>query len=134
MTVKLKRKRVVRKLIKTHCVARVDCTLVHIGHRLLNPLNTSIHWAEKKRMKQRFSKAVLGLSRPLAVRELTFMRWYPARSKPFDEGDNLNASFKWFRDAACEWLGLPNDGPDCGVSFAYEQHVGDAYGITVVFK
>lgn len=128
------RKRVNRKFTKTHTVTRTDAVLVHIGHRLLNPLNQNIHFGEKKRMKERFSKAVAQTDRPLAVSLITFIRWYPPRSKPFDEGDNLNASFKWFRDAACEWLGLPNDGPACGVAFGYEQHVSDAYGISVVFR
>lgn len=129
-----KRKRVKTrtKLFDTYAVQSEFGLALHIGHRLRNPLNDRIHWAEKRRMKERLAKLVADVDRPLAVTKVTFVRWYPARSKPFDEGDNLPASFKWFRDAACEWLGV-NDDPSCGVTFAYEQHVADAYGVSVRF-
>lgn len=122
------------KLGRTFAVSGSDALLVHVGHRLLNPLNTNIHFGEKRRMKERFMRAVAGVDRPVAVRTLTFVRWFPPRSKVFDGDDNLNASFKWFRDAACEWLGLPDDGPGCGVAFKYEQCVSDSWGITVRFQ
>ena len=129
-----KRKRVKRRRMKTLVVVGTSGVAVSIvGYQLRNPLNKNIHWAEKQRMKDLFKKAVANESAPLAVRTLTFVRWYPLRSRPFDEGDNLNASFKWFRDAACEWLGLPNDGPSCGVTFAYEDHLSDDFGVTVRF-
>lgn len=121
------------KLIRTRCEVSASGVLsIHIGHRIRNPLNESIHWDEKRRMKEKFRDAI-AVGRPLAVKSITFIRWYPLKSKPFDAKDNLNASFKWFRDAACEWLGI-DDGPTCPVELEYEQHVADAYGITVRFS
>lgn len=126
--------RVKRQFIRTRCeVSASGALTIFIGIRTRNPLNGSaMHWGEKKRQKDKF-KAAVAVARPLAVNHITFTRWAPPRSKGFDD-DAIQPSFKWIRDAACEWLGLPNDSATCGVTFSYEQFVGDAYGVTVRFQ
>jgi hypothetical protein len=120
-----------RKFIRTRVVSSVDALAVHIGVRTRNPENGgSMHWGEKKTHKDKFNRAVIGVERPLAVKHITFVRWSPG---VFDD-DSLPVSFKWFRDAACKWLGLPNDSPTCGVTFSYEQYKQPEFGITVMFR
>ncbi len=134
-----KKKRPKRAFFRTHTVSSKDGLSVHLGIRIRNPTNNgNMHWGEKKTHKEKFAKAVADVDVPLAIRHITFVRWSPGT---LDTDDNLNIAFKWIRDAACEWLGLPNDGPNCGVSFSYEQHktmkTGDKpaeYGVTVRFS
>jgi hypothetical protein len=130
VTTKLKKP---RKFIRTRVHTNIDGALcVDIGVRLRNSENGgNMHWGEKATHKDKFNKAVIGAgtTRPLAVTRMTFVRWAPG---VFDD-DALPASFKWFRDAAVKWLGLSNDSPTCGVSFAYEQYKQPEYGVRIVF-
>lgn len=126
---KVKRRRVMRKFIRTRVNSQLEALYVHLGMRTRNPQNgSSMHWGEKRRQKEKFAAAVLNTDRPLAVSHITFVRWAP---RGFDD-DGLIASMKWVRDAACEWLGI-DDGPTCGVTFAYEQHKHAEYGVSVRF-
>ena len=129
----LPKPRVKRKFIKSRALITLDGSLVvHIGIRTRNPENGGrMHWGEKATHKEKFEKAVRDAARPLAVTSVTFIRWSPGVG--FDD-DSLPVSFKWFRDAACKWLGLPNDSPTCGVAFKYEQHKQPEYGITLRFR
>lgn len=121
-----------RKFGKTFvAVDQRGCMRVHIGKRLRSPNGGNFHWAEKKAQRETFERVVANVARPFAVKEITFIRWSP---RMLDAEDNLHYAFKWYRDAACKWLGLPNDGPTCGVKFTYEQHKQPEYGITLIFK
>lgn len=123
--------RVKRQFIRTRVVSGTNALAVHIGVRVRNPENGgNMHWGEKATHKDKFNKAVIGVDRPLVVKNITFIRWSPGM---FDD-DALPASCKWIRDAACKWLGLPNDGPTCGVSFSYEQYKQPEYGVSVMFR
>lgn len=125
------KKRVKRQFIRTRAVFGTHELAIHIGMRTRNPENGgNMHWGAKAAQKKKFTNSVIGVDRPLAVTRITFTRWAPGT---FDD-DGLVASFKWFRDAACAWLGLPNDSPTCGVTFTYEQFKNPAYGITVRFS
>lgn len=128
-----KKRRPQKNTIPTRAVVATTSITFHIGHRLRNPLNESVHWADKARMKTKFMREAHKMDAPLAVKTITFIRWYPPRSKPFDVGDNLPAAFKWFRDAACDWLGV-DDGPSCPITFEYEQHQADAFGASMRFS
>jgi hypothetical protein len=58
-------------------------------------------------------------ARPFVVR---FTRIAP---RSLDEGDNLAAAFKTFRDELAYALALKNDGPSAGVVWEYAQERGE---------
>ena len=134
--VKPKKPRASYKLVRTRAYyTDGGVFVVHIGHRLRNPESGRMHWGAKAAMKDKFEKAVAAHPAPLLlVKRIHFTRWIGKHGKLFDETDNLNVAFKWFRDAACKWLGR-DDGPRSGIEFTYEQlKNGTDWGVTVRFS
>lgn len=102
--------------------------------------NSFWHISHKRAYDQRFMVAmyltmVRRVKLPGKVSAMHFVRLSPG---DLDPGDNLNSSCKHIRDQLCAWLagdntptGRGDDGPNCGITFTYDQQRTKGFGVRV---